>query len=85
MAKKRKRKRRKPTVGQAEPPAFQWMGDGGMHMVAPGAPPTPDQLEQMTKQYQERIRNSPLWDAMVREFGEEKAEELLKDFKVQLG
>ena len=56
-----------------------------MHFAAPGAPPTPEQLEQMTKRYQEQIRSSPLWDAMVSEFGEEKAEELLKDFRVQLG
>jgi len=38
----------------------------------------------MTEAYQQRIRNSPLWDQMVRDFGEQKATEILKEFKVQI-
>jgi len=38
----------------------------------------------MTQLYQEQIRNSPLWDEMVREFGPEKAEELLREFRAEL-
>jgi len=38
----------------------------------------------MTKEYQKQIRNSPLWDEMVQQFGEKKAEKLLKEFQVKL-
>jgi len=34
--------------------------------------------------YQQRIRESPLWDEMVREFGEEEAERILKEFRVEI-
>lgn len=34
-------------------------------------------LDQLSKAYQEQLRNSPLWDEMLREFGPEKAEQLL--------
>jgi hypothetical protein len=32
----------------------------------------------MTAEFQRNIRNSPMWDDMVRQYGREKAEELLK-------
>jgi len=38
----------------------------------------------MTRAYQENIRKSPLWDMMVEQFGPEKAEELLKECRVEL-
>jgi hypothetical protein len=50
----------------------------------PGSPPTPEKLEEMTRQYQENIRNSPMWGEMVRKFGRAKAEELLKQCRVEL-
>jgi hypothetical protein len=37
----------------------------------------------MLKEYQNQVRSSPLWDEMVNEFGKEKAEELLKEFKAE--
>ncbi len=39
----------------------------------------------MTKDYQEKIRQSPMWDEMVKEYGHKKAEELLKQCKAELG
>jgi hypothetical protein len=44
----------------------------------------PEKLEEMTKQYQENLRNSPMWSEMVRKFGRAKAEELLKECRVEL-
>lgn len=38
----------------------------------------------MTKAHQERIRNSPLWDTMVREVGLEEAERMLQQFQVKI-
>jgi hypothetical protein len=33
---------------QTSDPSFSWMDDDGLHFVAPGVPPTPDQIERMT-------------------------------------
>ena len=62
-----------------------WLDDEGIHVIVPGSPATPEMLERMTERYQEEIRRSPLWDKMVKEFGEPKVEELLKGFRVKKG
>lgn len=61
-----------------------WLEDDGCHAILPGSPPSPEQLERASKIYQEKIRNSPLWDQMVAQFGPAKAEELLKQFRVEI-
>jgi len=64
-------------------PTASWMEDDGLHFMAPGPAPTPELLDAASKAYQESIRKSPLWDEMVKEFGEEKAEQLLSQCRVQ--
>jgi len=85
MGKKSRRKRQqrlsKPSH-VAEP--VLWQAQDGFHMLVPGAPPTPEMLEEMTRQYQEQVRHSPLWGEMVKEYGKEKAEELLKECRAEL-
>jgi hypothetical protein len=70
---------------QASAPSYSWMGPDGMHVVAPGGPLTQEDLESMTQTYQKQIRQSPMWKQMVKEFGKEKAEEILKEFQVKPG
>jgi len=41
-------------------------------------------LAAMTKVYQDKIRNSPLWAEMVELYGQEGAEQVLKQFRVEL-
>ncbi len=53
-------------------------------LLAPGSPPSPEQLKKMTKEYQKQIRNSPLWDEMVQKYGKKEAEKLLKEFKAEV-
>ena len=60
------------------------LDDEGMHFISQGIKPTASEIDQMSKEYQNQIRNSPLWDDMVNEFGKEKAEELLKEFKAEI-
>ena len=62
-----------------------WAEDDGMHVVSQGDPPTPEELEKMTKKYQNDIKKSPIWKEMVQKYGKEKAEEMLKEFRVKLG
>ena len=38
----------------------------------------------MTKNFQKELRNSKVWDQMVEEFGEERAEEILKECKAEV-
>ena len=38
----------------------------------------------LTANFQKEIRNSELWDQMVSEFGEKRAEELLQDIKAEI-
>jgi hypothetical protein len=54
-----------------------------MHALIPDEGQDLD-LASMTQSYQEKIRHSPLWNTMVAEFGEAKAERMLKEFKVEL-
>lgn len=61
-----------------------WMDEQGMHAIVPGSPDA-DTFERMTELYQQNIRNSPMWDEMVRQFGLEKAEQLLKQCRAQPG
>ena len=68
----------------AQPEAVAWTDDEGLHTLVPGEAPPPEQLQDMARLYQQKIRSSPLWQEMVDEFGPEKAEEMLKDFRVEL-
>ena len=66
------------------PGTIHWQEEGEMHYLTPGMPPTPEKIAEMTKEYQNNIRNSPLYDAWVREFGVKKAENMLKECKVEI-
>jgi hypothetical protein len=59
------------------------MEEDGMHAMIPDEGQGLD-LASMTRTYQEKIRHSELWNTMVAEFGEAKAERMLKEFKVEL-
>lgn len=52
----------------------------GLHAIIPDGPPA--DIEALERSYRENIRNSPIFDEMVKKFGKERAEELLKEFKV---
>jgi len=74
---KKKTKKAKRAPNPSSLPALTWMDDEGMHLLAQGTAPSPDQLEEITRKFQEGIKRSPMWEEMVRTFGKEKAEELL--------
>jgi hypothetical protein len=64
-------------------PAASWMDADGLHFMDPGHAPTLEQLDAASEVYQENIRKSPLWDEMVKEFGEERAGQLLSRCRVE--
>ena len=49
----------------------------------PGAP-IPGFAEEATVLFQKNLRNSPMWKLMVDKYGEQKAEELLKQCKAEI-
>ena len=61
-----------------------WTDEEGLHILTKGAKPTSSEIDKMTKEYQNKIKNSPMWDEMVKQYGEEKAEELLSEFKAEV-
>ena len=40
--------------------------------------------DRLTENFQRELRNSELWDQMVAEFGEKRAEELLRECKAEV-
>jgi hypothetical protein len=60
------------------------MDEEGMHVVSKGQRPSIQEQERMTAAYQQKIRKSPLWKQMVRDYGQEQAEEMLKEFQVEV-
>jgi len=63
---------------------LMWPVDDGIQALVPGRAPSSEELAAMSAAYQERVRKSPLWGLMVKEFGEQKAAEMLKEFKAKL-
>ena len=81
------KKYKKCCVGSGEPDRKEgatWIDEEGMHWVGKGTRPSIEEQERMTKAYQQKIRKSPLWKKMVTEYGKERAEEMLKEFQVEV-
>jgi hypothetical protein len=47
------------------------MDEKGIHVVGRGALPSPEEQEGMTKDYQKKVKKIPIWEMMVKEYGEE--------------
>jgi len=85
MGKKTKKKRKRKTVlTKINKQVISHEDENGIHFLMQGPEPSSEMMEELTKKYQENIRNSPLWEIMVSEFGPEKAEEVLKKFQAKI-
>ena len=73
-----------PEVPVDELSIASFVDDQGLHWLVPGSPPDEQTLAEMTRRYQQNIRNSPLWEEMVRQFGPQRAEELLRQCRAEL-
>jgi hypothetical protein len=82
MGKNRKQRKRKG--GQTSGLPLSWLESDGVHAFVAGVAPSPEALEEASKRYQANIRKSPLWDEMVRQFGEKEAERMLLEFRVEV-
>ena len=87
MSKKKKHKKvrhNRPQIDPDSPPVVWQDEKGNIHALAPGNAPTQNQLDEMSRIYQEQIKKSPWWKHVVRIFGQAKAEELLKQCRAEL-
>lgn len=81
MPKSRKRKRAHASAPTIAP---VWMEADGLHALLPGEAPTPEEMEALNRKYQEEIRQSPLWERMLKEYGPQEAERLLLKCKAEI-
>ena len=63
---------------------YSEMRSDGYHAFIAGERPSQSELDKMTAEYRANIRKSPLWQEMIKQYGEKKAEELLQEFNVEL-
>jgi hypothetical protein len=82
--KQKRKRRRQANMPTPSLPRTEWVAEDGFHFLVPGQPPSPEQLEEMTRAYREKIRSDPRWAELVRQLGAEKAEELLPSCRVEL-
>ena len=83
--KRHKGTRRANTAENNLPGAFTtWQESDGLHAIMPGERPSKEMIEEMTKEYQKQIRNSPLWKHWVTRLGKKEAEKLLKQCRAEL-
>ena len=84
MARKKKKKRKGRVQSKRPMPPAPWLDEDGIHITHPALVPSQEDLEEMTRTYQNQIRNSPIWDKMIEELGKEKAEEILQQCRAEL-
>jgi hypothetical protein len=61
-----------------------WQDMEGFHTLMPGKPPSEKEIAEITKKYQESLRNSPIYLELIEKFGKEKAEELIGQCKYEV-
>ena len=68
MSKKKKHiiRHNSPQIDPESLPVVWQDEKGQIHALAPGEPPTQDQLDEMSRIFQEQIKKSPLWQDMIR-------------------
>ena len=91
---KKKKKRNRQNSGVQQPnvndesllpeSGFSWMERDGVHALLPGKKPSEQQLEKMTEIYQRELRKSPLFKQWLKQYGKQKALEMLKECQVEL-
>jgi hypothetical protein len=86
MGKKSRKKRLKRDLNSVDVtlPIFSHMDQEGLHAFIPGHPPSKEKLDEMLKVYQDKIRNSSLWEELIEQYGMEKAEEILKQCRAEI-
>lgn len=92
MSKKKRQKKRNKKNSRNTPlresqlpvEAVNFQDEGGLHFLIAGEVPSPEIFAKMTEAYQQKIRNSPIFEIWVKQFGHEMAEKLLNECRAEL-
>lgn len=84
MSKTNKNKRKKKRKSFRSEILYSQMQSDGYHAFLAGERPSESELDKMTAEYRSTIRKSPLWQQIIRDYGEIKAEEILQECKVEI-
>ena len=81
--KSRLKKEKREKLAQNKFP--MWEDENGIHtsFIAP-AVDSPGYQNELTSEFQKNIKQSPMWKDMLKKFGKDKAEELLKQCKAEI-
>jgi len=79
---KKRNKHKKPASAPQD--GVNWLDEEGFHFIQPGQRPTEEELVAMTKMYQEKTGNSPMWPAIVAQLGAEEAKKALQGCRAEL-
>jgi hypothetical protein len=61
-----------------------WIDEQGVHTLIPGDRPDPQTLKRMSETFQQKLRNSPLYQQLIDAYGPVKAEEIILQCQAQL-
>jgi len=61
-----------------------WQEKDGIHAIMAGERPSEEKLAEMTRTYQQQIKQSPLFKDWVAKFGKKEALKLLKQCRAEL-
>lgn len=76
------KKYKKCCLSKGEQIERSWIDDEGIHVITQGEMPAQSEAS-LSETYQENIKNSSMWVQMVKKFGREEAEILLKQCRVE--
>jgi hypothetical protein len=82
---KREKKYKKQTSGSDHfsPEMMEWVLQGMDGKPASTEPPSPELAEEINRVFMRKFKKSPMWKNMIADFGREKAEEMLKQIRVE--
>ena len=62
-----------------------WIDDQGVHALLPGqTAPDAQMLQRMSETFQQKLRQSPLYQKLVQEYGVVKAEQIIQQCRAEL-
>lgn len=66
------------------PGTIHWQEGNEMHFLTPGIPSSAEEIAELTRIYQENIKNSDVFEYWVNEFGLAKAEEMVQECRYEV-
>ena len=61
-----------------------WIDEQGVHAIIPGDQPDPQMLKRMSAAFQQKLRNSPLYQQLIDAYGPAKAEAIILQCQAEL-